>query len=410
MKNALSTKNQWPLFISLYTTQSIGLGFMMVALVGILRNRGTELTDLSFIYVLGIPWILKFLWAPIVDRFGVKQLGHYRSWILILQALMVLCLLIISQLSLDNQLPLIVAVGMLFVTCSATQDIAVDALASLEFDHQQRGVVNGIQMAGGMLGNMIGGGLILILYPYMGWQGVFYLMALVTSISWLQLLFFREKARHDTKRTLSVGQTFKHFVSFWRGKGLWLVFLPMSTISCSFVYAILTPMLVDAGKTLSEIGLMVNLFGMGIGVAMGLLSGWLIQRLGRKKALLYFHSAQIIGFVAMLPVAYMNSNTILYLTCALYFINYALVRSISMTFMMDYAAHSDVPATDYAQQFTVSIFSAMLMGAVGLQIAHHVGYLGVIISAIGLAVFALLLAFIYAKQLPEYPNRKHSRL
>lgn len=397
MKNIIRPKKHWLLFISLYTTQSLGLGFIMLSLVGIMREQGADLADLSVIYLLGIPWILKFLWAPIIDRFGSKKMGHYRGWLLILQALMVLSLLLLSQFSLDSQLNSILILGLIFVSCSATQDIAVDALASLEFSHQQRGVVNGIQMAGGLLGNMLGGGLALMLYPYIGWKGVFYLMALVTSISWFQLLFFREMAPENAKPLMSISQTFKRFVTFWKGKGLWLLFLPVSTISSSFIYATITPMMIDAGKTLSEIGFMVNIFGMGIGVVAGLLAGWLIRRIGRNKALLYFHAALIAGCIAILPVAYSPNSLMFFATCAIYFVNYALVRAISMTLMMDYAAHSVVPGTDYTQQFTVSILSAMLMGAIGLQIAQRFGYLTVLLSAVAVAIFTLLLAYLYSK-------------
>lgn len=262
MKQTLS-KSQWALFISLYTTQYIGIGFMLVSLVGILRQRGTSLEDLSILYLVGLPWILKFAWAPLVDRFGFKKWGHYRSWLLILQLLMTLLLLLLSQLSLDDQLNQIAIIGMLFAVCSATQDIAVDALASREFDKPQRGLINGIQLAGGLFGNVIGGGLVLILYPHIGWQGAFFLMAVITSISWFQLLFFREQHLVPIEKALSVGQTFRHLVSFWRGKGLWFLLVFTSGLGIPMIYAILTPMMMDAGKSLSDVGLILNVFWHG---------------------------------------------------------------------------------------------------------------------------------------------------
>lgn len=400
-------KHQWMLFASLYTTQYVGVGFMLIALVGILRGRGAQLEDLSIIYLIGIPWVFKFAWAPLIDRFSYKKWGHYRSWLLILQLLMVCFLLLLSQLSLDNQFRLIVIIGTLFVTLSATQDIAVDALASREFKQQQRGFVNGIQLAGNLLGNVIGGGLVLMLYAHIGWQGAFYLMAGVTAISWLQLLFFQEKNLIPPDKMLSTRQTFKRLLGFWRNKRLWFLLVFISAIGFSMIYAILAPMMLDAGKTLAEAGLAVNIFGTGVGVLAGLFAGRLIQWLGRKRALQGFYIFQIICFIGILPVALVLNNLTLYLALLIYFIIYPLVTSIMATLMMDYAAQEQTPGTDYSIQYALSFFASLLMGSISMQIAQHFGYLGVIITAIAVAILALILALIYARKLPQHTPMEH---
>lgn len=409
MQKSLSKppKHQWALFTSLYTTQYVGVGFMLVALVGILRQRGMELADLSIVYVIGLPWVLKFIWAPLVDFFGYKKWGHYRSWLLVLQFLMVISLLALSRLSLDNQLNLIIIAGTLFVTLSATQDIAVDALASREFDSQQRGFVNGIQSAGGLLGNLIGGGLVLIFYSHIGWQGAFYLMAAVTSVSWFQLLFFRENNLNPIEKKQSVAQTFKHLFTFWRGKGLWFLLIFISVSGFSMIYGILTPMMLDAGKTLSDVGLALNVFGSSIGVLSGIMAGQLIQKIGRKHALKGFHFLQVICFITILPVAFVTNNMTLYFALFVYFIIYPLIAAIMSTLMMDYAAQNTTPGTDYTVQYTLLFFAGMLMAGIGMQIGQYYEYLGVIVTAIVTSLIALMLALIYAKKLPEHSNVNH---
>lgn len=406
MQHTLS-KSQWALFLSLYTTQYVGVGFMLVALVGILRQRGAELADLSIVYVIGIPWILKFAWAPLIDRFGYKKWGHYRGWLLILQLLMVVLLLTLSQLSLDNQFTLIAIIGTVLVTLSATQDIAVDALASRECNDQQRGLVNGIQLAGGLLGNVIGGGLVLMLYPHIGWEGAFFLMAGVTAISWIQLLFFRETNLIPVEKALSVTQTFKHLFGFWKGKGLWFALVFISSMGFSMVYAILTPMMLDAGKTLSDVGLALNVFGTGIGALVGLFAGFLIQRMGRKRALQGFYLFQIICFIAILPVAFVMNNVTLYFALLMYFIIYPLIAAVMSTLMMDYSAQNVTPGTDYTVQYTLSFFSGMLMAGISMYIAQYFGYVGVIVMAIGIALIALALALMYVKKMPQHIHIDH---
>ncbi len=60
----------WLLLVSLYITQNLGLGFFWIALVAIMRQQGFPLERLGVIYLLGLFWVIKFLWAPLIDRIG----------------------------------------------------------------------------------------------------------------------------------------------------------------------------------------------------------------------------------------------------------------------------------------------------------------------------------------------------
>lgn len=397
-----STKqwHKWFLFTSLATTQFVGLGFMMVALIGILRERGASLEDLSLVYLIGVPSIIKFAWAPLVDRYGCKRLGHYRGWLLAMQLAMILLLLWLSQLSLDSQLPLIAGVGFVLAMFVATQDIASDALASREFDHHERGLFSGIRMVGASLGQVLGGGVTLMLYPHVGWAGAFYLLAAVTAISWFQLLFFRESVHHSPKEPPRIKQNFINLVTFWRKKKLWLGVVVTLPIGFSLVYGILTPLMMDAGKTLSEVGVIMNMIGMSIGMAMGMVSGLLIRRWGRKRALIGFALLQLLGYVAISPVAWVMNDGTIYFTVLVYFGAYAFISSIITTIMMDFAAQSETPGTDFVAQFTVNSFVGMFFAAMSLRIAQYLGYGGVMMIAIVASLVAVLFAFVYGKKLP----------
>ena len=83
----------WALLTTLWVTQYVGIGFLTVGLVAILRADGVSLADLSLVSLLGLAWPLKLLWAPLLDRYGSRRLGHHRSWLLALQSAMVLALL-----------------------------------------------------------------------------------------------------------------------------------------------------------------------------------------------------------------------------------------------------------------------------------------------------------------------------
>lgn len=72
MKKKLTWNTIFLLF-SLYTTQFLGLGFFIEAFIGILRQNGVSLENLGFIYMLGLFWVFRFLWAPFIDKISGKQ-------------------------------------------------------------------------------------------------------------------------------------------------------------------------------------------------------------------------------------------------------------------------------------------------------------------------------------------------
>ena len=98
----------------LYVSQSIPLGFFIVAMPAILRERGLSLEHVGLLSVIALPWLIKFLWAPLLDRFGSRRFGHYRSWILPLQCLSVLAVLIIATIDLETQMLWLVSAGAVF--------------------------------------------------------------------------------------------------------------------------------------------------------------------------------------------------------------------------------------------------------------------------------------------------------
>lgn len=68
------------LLLTLDISQFLALGFIITAAPAILRDNGSEVEDIGWIFLSGLLWALKFLWAPLVDRYAWKRLGHYRGW------------------------------------------------------------------------------------------------------------------------------------------------------------------------------------------------------------------------------------------------------------------------------------------------------------------------------------------
>ncbi len=188
---------RYTLIASLYVSQAIPLGFFVVAMPGILRSYGVGLEQVGLVGALAFPWLIKFLWAPLVDGVGSCRAGHYRSWILPLQTLSVLAVAALSLADLRQGLAALFFIGAAFMLCSATQDIATDGLAVRVFGSHERGPANGIQVGGYYLGQILGGGAVLVLFHRLGWTPAVLAMAGFLALPLIPALRFREPAAPD---------------------------------------------------------------------------------------------------------------------------------------------------------------------------------------------------------------------
>ena len=170
---------------ALYFSQGLPFGFFTQTIPVVLRDRGWSLDHIGYASLLALPWALKFLWAPLVDRWSFPALGKRRSWILPLQALTVLFLAGLALPRFEQELGVLLAAVFLLNVLAATQDIATDGLAVELLHRHERGLGNGLQVAGYRVGMILGGGAILISLEYLGWTLSLGLMAfLVLVASW----------------------------------------------------------------------------------------------------------------------------------------------------------------------------------------------------------------------------------
>lgn len=171
-----------------------------------LKEDGLSRSTIGFAGLIFGVYAINFWWAPLVDRIRIPYLtdsmGHRKSWIFTLQAIMLFCLILWTQLDPSESLGLVVAVGLVIAICSATQDITIDALRIEQIPAQDRAsVAAGAAMAvvGWWTGYKLGGAIMLFTADKLEslgyanyWQITFMvLILLVIVINWV-LLFVPE--------------------------------------------------------------------------------------------------------------------------------------------------------------------------------------------------------------------------
>ncbi|XP_077988924.1 major facilitator superfamily domain-containing protein 3-like [Glandiceps talaboti] len=161
----------------LYFVQGLPYGFQARFLPVYLRTNGVSLTNLGLMKLLLVPWLLKVIWAPLVDTWGTK-----RQWLLYsILGLALTCLL--GAFVTPDILPLLCMVVFLLNFLAATQDIAVDGIAISILGEEELGKGNTAQVVGYKIGSVVGGGFLVWLSEFMGWFGLFTNLSIVYFIT-----------------------------------------------------------------------------------------------------------------------------------------------------------------------------------------------------------------------------------
>ncbi|RLP94805.1 MFS transporter [Micromonospora sp. CV4] len=391
---------------ALYVTQYLGIGFITVGLTAILRDGGTSLETLALLQIVGLIWPVKFLWAPILDRYGSRRRGHYRSWLLVLQSALVLALLALLPFSRPaDALGPVIAICALYVLFSATQDIAVDAVAVRMLTESARGTGNGIQVAASYLGNLLGGGACVLVYDRFGWMPAISLLAALTAVGLLVVWRFREPVRTD--RVVRVGTAYRALLSVFGQPGCrWWTFgvVPLVYVGAGMAYALVTPALVDAGWSLGRIGVVTGVVVSAPAIVAGLVAGLGIGRFGRSGVLVAGGLALALSTMLLLPL--MNGRaplggTVAALCC--FMVAYTIANVVLYTVNMDYS-RPDTGGTDFTVLSSFGLVCSFVAASLGLAAADQVGYPAVAVAAILLVVAGVALGLAHQRRFPRTPR------
>ena len=158
---------KFPVLFSLYIAQSIPMSFFSTVVPVIMRQEHYSLQSIGLLQLVKLPWILKFLWAPLVDNSSsnTKQLT---KWIIGSELFYAVIIISIGFFDLQTDFTLMIFLIVIAFVASATQDIATDIMAIRVLSKEERSLGNSMQSAGSFLGSLIGTGVLLLAYITLG--------------------------------------------------------------------------------------------------------------------------------------------------------------------------------------------------------------------------------------------------
>lgn len=180
----------------LYVAQGIPYGFVTVTLAAYLAERGFDAGTIGALAAAGtLPWTFKWVWGPLIDRFGIPSMGRRRPWILFAQAGMILTIAAMAFVpSITEHLALLGWMVFVHNIFNSLQDVSVDALAVDLLREEERGRVSGLMYGSKFIGTFIGGAVLSRVLTWGGLPGVFmWQIAILSGIMLLPLLL-RERA------------------------------------------------------------------------------------------------------------------------------------------------------------------------------------------------------------------------
>jgi MFS family permease len=393
---------------ALYFSQGLPSGVLAHALPAIMREEGVSLEYIGLIKLLALPWALKFIWAPYVDRMGFSALGVHRTWIIAMQSLLIVMLLLASLPSFESLLgPLVVIflVGILFVnTAAATQDIATDGLAVKTLQAKWRGVGNSIQVTGFKLGMILSGSGLLLSIEMLGWNVSLQLMALLLLV--LLLPVFSKafpSAGGDlectAKQAPTVALPVEVYKGFFKREGMltWVLVLLTYKLADSLGSVMIKPLLIDSGFSLGDVAsltLWSSIAGL-IGAALG---GWLYLRLGAKQLMVLAGLAQAVGIGLFSLVSIDAVSGFGVYLLSLFEQAVDGLSTVALFTLMMSQCRKEHEGADFTIQASMQVLMSGLVAAFGGLLAGVLGYFSTFVLAGGLGLICLLPVLYYFRK------------
>ncbi|WP_020408051.1 MFS transporter [Hahella ganghwensis] len=392
------------LLLSLYFAQGFPAGLVAHVLPPVMRENGVPLEYIGFIKLLALPWVLKFIWAPWVDKRNLFGWGQHRGWIVTMIVWSMLMLGGMALISPDHLTPLMIAGFLVLILGlnlgASTQDIATDGLAVKLLPPPLRGWGNALQVGGYKIGMIVCSSLLLMSIDLVGWSASMFGMVVVLAFCLLPILLFGESKTfpdHPQTTEPEVGKPlllpFQTYLAFLRQPGIfwWIAVLLLFKLPDSLASGMIKPMLVDIGLSLSEIG-SITLLSSLVGVAAVFAGGGVYDRLGPRNSLagLALLQAVSLASISLIAAGGLSMAELLALTMF-----EQLVDSMStvalFAVMMHYCREAHEGA-DYSFQACIQVMFAGVASVLSGVIASFVGYemLYLLAGAISLLIAAVV--------------------
>ena len=370
-----------------------------------LKTTDVRLATIGAFALVGTPYALKFLWAPLMDRMPPPlPLGRRRGWGITIQILLIGAILCLGSCNPKHNLPRMAALAVLVAFLSASQDIVIDAwrVESLNPDQQAPGAA--MITAGYRIAMLVSGAGALFIAAYAGWFAAYATMAALVGAGILVFLLAPEpKVLTETSIAagsgwLAIRRAFSTAVigpfRDFMHRPLWPVILTAIfgyKLGEAIAGVMSTPLYISLGFSLPEIAAVSKVFGFFSIVAGVLLGGVVTTRFGIRRSLILCGILQSAGNLFFVLQA-LEGHRIGYLALCVTAEN--LTGGMALTALVTYLSSLCSPAftaTQYALLSSLALLGRTVVASSGGVLSEKIGWVRFFLLTTVVALPAIIL-------------------
>ena len=350
-----------------------------------LSDGGVSLIEIGLFSLIGLPYTIKFLWAPFLDRFVPPFLGRRRGWMLITQVFLLFSIGSMGMFDPEKSTRLIAALALAVAFFSASQDVVLDAYRREILSDDELGLGSSLHVQAYRISSLVPGSLSLILADILPWSSVFWITAGFMLVGIIMSLVVSEPESEQPAALglrQSLAAPFFEYLGRrgWSGLILVLCFMFLYKLGDSMATALTMPFYLEMGFTKTQIGLVAKNAALWPSIVGGLVGGLIMLRVGINRALWMFGVVQLISILGFALLA--SSEPKLWLLASVIAFEYLGVGMGTAAFTAFIARETS--RTYAATQF--ALFTAL--AAVPRTLVN--GTTGIIVEQIGWVDFFLL--------------------
>ncbi len=335
-----------------------------------MTDEGVDLTAIGMVSLIGFPYVVKVLWAPLLDRYKLPFLSRRKGWMILFQVLMVICILGLSLSNPKDNIYITCTWAFLVALFSASQDVVIDAYRREILPDEELGLGSSLYVTGYRLAMLVSGAFALYLADQIPWKDVFMWLAVFMAPAILFTIISPEENKHipvpaNLKEAI-IGPLAEFFKR--RGAFVMLLFILLYKVGDSMASNMTTPFILDLGYTKTDIAAVAKTFGMIATIVGGIFGGTLMLKMNMKLSLIFFGVLQAVstlGFsiLAQLPVSFANLASV--------------IAFENLASGMGTAAYAAYMASITNRQFTATQYALLtaLMGVPRVILSSPTGYM-----------------------------------
>lgn len=333
--------------------------------------------------LIGFPYIYRFLWAPLLDHFPLTKLGKRRSWILLMQLLLLLGFNALAWLSPTSSPGLMGLIGLLLAVCSATQDVAIDAHRIEYLPPEAHALGASLAVCGYQVALLLSGGLALVMAHHFDWAITYRVMGALLTLGMFSVLITSEPSKPSNIEKASLTEAFIQPAKALLARNgviwmlLFVLFYKLAEAFTTTNSGIIMPFLIQGlGFSLDVIGYVNKVMGVSAVLLGGLAAGIILTRWSLYRALWTFGFFQSFSHLFFVALALVGKHTTLF-AVAVVFNNLALGMGATalVAFLMRWVDKA-FTATQFAILIGVSSLPRVFSGPIGGLLERLVGWAG----------------------------------